>query len=227
MGSLGPVARVLSVPQILPKSGYPGIPTAQSAGCLLPADLATCSCHWEILIEGASADAEALSDLGYGEGASIEHGLAHGHVGLGQLIWPSALATANKGRFQALHSALAVEIEEVLRDRAEEVEHQATGRGFCVYLLGQRAQLDPTLLQQVGGIEHFSQGTAEAIDLPDYELILGTQIGKGGLERRPLGTGATRYLPRIPFLSPRGNASFSRLKYWYFYGKHPKAYMLL
>jgi hypothetical protein len=55
----------------------------------------------------------------------------------------------------------------------------------------------------VGGVEHFAEGAAKAVDLPDHQLILGAQEVEGSLEGRALGAGA----PALLLLEDLGAAS--------------------
>src|SRR4051812_26585518 len=44
----------------------------------------------------------------------------------------------------------------------------------------------------MGGVDHLAQAAAEPVHLPHHQLVFGTQVGEGGLERRSLGPGPAR-----------------------------------
>src|SRR4051812_34240645 len=80
--------------------------------------------------------------------------IARATASLGRELAPApALAAASQSGFQALQGPLAVEVEKVLSNRAQKVEHQPPRRGLRIHLLGQGAQLDAPALEHVGGVQ--------------------------------------------------------------------------
>lgn len=54
----------------------------------------------------------------------------------------------------------------------------------------ERPQLHAALLHHVGGVEHVTEGAAEAVDRPDDQLVLSAQKVQRAFEGRALGAGA-------------------------------------
>src|SRR5215212_79148 len=78
----------------------------------------------EVGVKGSPADPEPLGNRAYRDGRVLEHRARHRLVGLAELAPAPTLAATGKSGFQALDRALAVQIEKVLSDRGQKVEHQ-------------------------------------------------------------------------------------------------------
>jgi hypothetical protein len=82
------------------------------------------------------------------------------------------------------------------------LQGEAAVGGGAVELLGERAEVHVLHPQAVDGAHHLDERAAEAIELPHYEDILGTQVGKCRLELRPLGSGLAGLLLLEQALTP-------------------------
>ena len=122
---------------------------------------------------------------------------------LAEFLWPAAFAPAGDGGLQALHGALAVEIEEILGHGTVHLQGKAPVGGSAVELLGQRAEVDLLDPQTVDRAHHLHQRASETVELPHHQHVGRAQVGEHRLELRPLGAGLAALLLVEDLLAPR------------------------
>jgi hypothetical protein len=122
----------------------------------------------------------------------------------GRERWGSTASTpAGPGRGKARPRALPDDGALKFRQRAEEMKDQRAARRTRVEGFRQRAQPDVTAVQGFDGVEELPQRAGQAVELPDYQCIVGAHRVERRVELRPVALGATGYLG-LDALAPRG-----------------------
>lgn len=134
-------------------------------------------------VDGGSADAESVGDLGDGGAGGQEGAGCFGS--LGRPYGGTAEArTSGSGGFQAGDGPLDGELALERGQAGDEVDHEAAGGGCCVDGLVEAAEVDASTVEVVNGGHEMRERASEAVETPHDEGVALVELGQGLVEAR-------------------------------------------